>query len=157
MTVHEYFCAGLILFLDQITKLLASSILVYGEPYKVWSFFYFTLIHNSGAAFSILADAGGWQNYMFLVIAFALVIYALIILSKGEVFAWSRFGLVLLVAGGLGNAIDRLLFGYVVDFIHLMWRGYSFPAFNIADSVITIAAVCLILGIKFDRDAQHSK
>ena len=157
MTMSEYFFAGLILFLDQITKLLASSMLVYGEPYQVWSFFYLTLIHNYGAAFSLLADAGGWQNYMFLAVALVLVIYALTMLSKGEVFKWSRMGLVLLIAGGLGNAIDRLIFGYVVDFIHLMWNGHSFPAFNVADSVITFAAICLILGIKFDRDDQYSK
>ena len=157
MTINEYMIIGCLLFFDQVTKLLASSALVYGEPYQIFSILYFTLVHNYGAAFSLLADAGGWQNYMFLSVAFLLVGYAFYALYRGDVVRWSRFGLVLLIAGGIGNAIDRLIFGYVVDFIHLSWNGLSFPVFNIADSTITVAAICLFLGIRFDQNALHSR
>ena len=157
MTINEYMIIGCLLFFDQVTKIIASLTLVYGEPYQIFSILYFTLVHNYGAAFSLLADAGGWQNYMFLSVAFLLVGYAFYALYRGDVVRWSRFGLVLLVAGGIGNAIDRLIFGYVVDFIHLSWNGLSFPAFNIADSTITVAAICLFVGIRFEQNALHSR
>ena len=144
---------GAIFFMDQSTKLLATAYLVYAEPVPVFPFFALTLLHNTGAAFSFLADAGGWQQLLFLVLAIGISGYALRMLRDPELPAWLQAGYLFLIPGALGNAFDRLAFGYVVDFIHFHWAGWSFPAFNIADTSITLAAGCLFIG--WYLDARH--
>ena len=112
----------------------------------MFSWFNLTLQHNTGAAFSFLSDAGGWQRYFFsgiaVVISVALVIWLYRLPAKQWLLALS---LGLILGGALGNLWDRLVLGYVVDFISVHYRGWYFPAFNIADSAITVGAGCMLL------------
>lgn len=136
-----------VIALDQWTKYLATQLLDYGVPVRILPVFNLTLQHNTGAAFSLLADAGGWQRWLFTGISllFSVVLVAwLLRLKDGQ--ALLLVALSLILAGALGNLWDRLTLGYVVDFIsvHYYQRWY-FPAFNIADSAITVGAGLIIL------------
>lgn len=137
--------AALILIADQFTKVLILGAFQLGDSNQITSFFNLVRVHNSGAAFSFLAGASGWQRWFFTALG---VLAALVILwmlkSHGgqKLFA---FSLACILGGAIGNVIDRVLYGYVVDFLDFHWRGWHFPAFNIADSAITIGAACLIL------------
>ncbi|MGA1001590.1 MAG: signal peptidase II [Litorivicinaceae bacterium] len=144
---------GVIFLLDQCTKLLASAYLNYAEPVGLLPFFSLTLLHNTGAAFSFLADAGGWQQWLFLVLAIGVSAYSVWSLRDVELCGWMQAGFVLLIPGAVGNAVDRVAFGYVVDFLHFHWGDWSFPAFNVADTSITLAAGCLLIG--WYVDARH--
>jgi signal peptidase II len=144
---------GVIFLADQCTKLLASTYLNYAEPVGLLPFFSFTLLHNTGAAFSFLADAGGWQQWLFLVLAVGVSAYSIWSLRDPELCGWMQAGFVLLIPGAIGNAVDRVAFGYVVDFLHFHWGNWSFPAFNVADTSITLAAGCLLIG--WYVDARH--
>lgn len=135
-----------VLGLDQLTKWAASAYLSYGAPLELLPFFSLTLLHNTGAAFSFLADAGGWQRWVFLALAVAVSGYCLRALWVERLNQWVTFGYVLLIPGAIGNAIDRMMLGYVVDFFHFHWNTWSFPAFNIADASITLAAISLLIG-----------
>jgi signal peptidase II len=123
----------------------------------VFPWFNLTLQHNTGAAFSFLSDAGGWQRYFFsvmaVVISVALVV-RLYTVSRGQwLFALS---LSLILAGALGNVWDRVALGYVVDFISVHYGGHYFPAFNLADSAISVGAACLILDSFITRDGADN-
>ncbi len=144
--------AGLIAALDQYTKILIINAYQLHESTRVFSFFNLTRRHNPGAAFSFLADAGGWQRWFFLavsVFAVCLIVYFLLRHGGQKLFA---FALSCILGGALGNLIDRSWHGYVVDFLDfhfdflspLFYQGH-FPAFNVADMGITIGAFCLIL------------
>jgi signal peptidase II len=152
MTYRELLLVCALLVLDQGTKWAASAWLAYGVPLTLAPLISLTLLHNEGAAFSFLADAGGWQRMLFIGLAVGVVIYALRAL-RDMAPGWTRWGLVLIVPGAIGNGIDRLVFGYVVDFVHLHWHRWSFPAFNIADVAITIAAGALLVGMW--NDTRH--
>ena len=149
--------AMLVIAADQIAKALAVNLLDYGVPVRVSAFFNWTLLHNTGAAFSFLSDAGGWQRWVFT--AVAVVVSAVILawlwrLGPGE--RAQKLALALVLGGALGNLWDRLTLGYVVDFIQLHYRDYYWPAFNIADSAITIGAVLLIGdSLRTNRDSDH--
>lgn len=145
----------IILLLDQGTKVLASAYLMYAEPVPILPFFSLTLLHNTGAAFSMLADAGGWQRWLFLALALLVSAYCLRAMYRESLGGWVVIGYLLLIPGAIGNAIDRVVFGYVVDFVHLHWAGWSFPAFNIADMAITGAACALLIG--WYVDARHHR
>jgi signal peptidase II len=143
----------LIILLDHYTKGLASGSLEYGQPVRVFSWFNLTLQHNTGAAFSFLSDAGGWQRYFFsaaaIGISVALAIW-LWMMPRGQ---WLlALGLGLILGGALGNLWDRVALGYVVDFISVHYRGSYFPAFNIADSAISVGAACMLLDSFLLRD-----
>ena len=148
-----FLLALVVIVLDQYTKGLASGMLEYGRPSPVFSWFNLTLQHNSGAAFSFLSDAGGWQRYFFsgvaVVISIAIAVW-LLMLSPGQGLLALALGLIL--GGALGNLWDRLEYGYVVDFISVHYGGWYFPAFNIADSAITIGAACMLLDSFLARD-----
>jgi signal peptidase II len=150
-----YLLALVVIVLDQYTKGLASSLLEYGRPVPVFSWFNLTLQHNTGAAFSFLSDAGGWQRYFFsgvaVVISIALVVW-LLRLSPGQWLLALALGLIL--GGAIGNLWDRLAHGYVVDFISVHYGGWYFPAFNIADSAISVGAACLLLDSFMARDGD---
>ncbi len=141
---------GLILLVDQFTKFLASTYLNYGEPVGVLPFFSFTLLHNTGAAFSFLADAGGWQRWLFLALAVGVSVYSIWALQDPNLCRWTQSGFIFLIPGAIGNGVDRVAFGYVVDFLHFHWGSWSFPAFNIADTSITLAAGGLLIGWYLD-------
>jgi signal peptidase II len=136
-----------IMGMDQATKILASRALTYGTPLPVLSGFNLTLLHNPGAAFSFLADADGWQRWLFTALALGVSAYVVVLLrAPGAHPPGYQAGLSLILGGAIGNLIDRLLHGHVVDFIQVYYRSWYFPAFNVADSAITVGAVLLIGG-----------
>ena len=138
--------AAAICVLDQLTKMVASNHLVYGVPRAVMPCFNWTLLHNTGAAFSLLNDAAGWQRWLFSSIAVvvgSVVVWRLATMERSE--RLEATALAFILGGAIGNLIDRLRFGYVVDFIHVYFRQYSFPAFNIADSAIVVGAFLMLL------------
>ena len=132
--------------LDQATKFLVTRFLALYERVEVLPVLDFTLLHNTGAAFSILAGASGWQRWFFVLLA-AVVSVALVVwlcrLPRGD--RMIAIALAMVLGGAVGNLIDRIRHGYVVDFIHAHWGAAYFPAFNVADSAITIGAALLIL------------
>ncbi|MDO8862487.1 signal peptidase II [Haliea sp. E1-2-M8] len=141
-----YILALLIIVLDQLTKGMAQQYLDYGRPVVLTSWFNLTLQYNSGAAFSFLSDAGGWQRYFFSGIA--IVISSILVLWLHRLPATQRLlplSLALILGGAIGNLWDRLVLGHVVDFISVHYGGYFFPAFNIADAAITVGAALMIL------------
>lgn len=150
--LHWLGLAFLVLLADQFTKVLIVGFYQLGDSTTVTSFFNVVRVHNHGAAFSFLADASGWQRWFFTVTGF---IAAGVILWMLRAHAGQRlfcFAMACILGGALGNVVDRLLYGYVVDFLQIHWswlapifRGGYFPAFNLADSAITLGAACLIL------------
>lgn len=136
----------IVIALDQITKALASAHLVLHEPVAVLPLFNLTLMHNSGAAFSFLAQAGGWQRWFFVAVA-VVVAVALTLwlrqLRSGQ--TWLAVALALVLGGALGNVWDRVMLGYVVDFVDVYYGEWHWPAFNIADSAISVGAVMLLV------------
>ena len=135
-----------IICLDQITKQMADSLLTYGEPLAVLPSFNLTLLYNKGAAFSFLNSAGGWQRWFFTIVA--LVVSTVIVFwlkAAGEEQRWTPAGLVLILGGAIGNVIDRVLFGHVIDFIQVYYNTFYWPAFNVADSAICVGAAILLL------------
>ena len=137
--------AFIILLADQFTKVLIVGFYQHGDSTYVSSFFNVVRVHNSGAAFSFLADASGWQRWFFTAIGVIAAIAIVWMLKSHAGQKLFSFALACILGGAIGNVIDRVLYGYVVDFLDFHWRGMHFPAFNIADSAITIGAACLIL------------
>jgi signal peptidase II len=137
--------ALIVIVFDQFTKTLILGNFNLGESRFVTSFFNVVRVHNSGAAFSFLAGASGWQRWFFVGLgAVAAVFIVWMLKSHGgqRLFGWA---LALILGGALGNVIDRLLHGYVVDFIQVHHSGWYFPSFNVADSAISVGAVLLIV------------
>ncbi len=147
-----YGIAIIVLILDQITKIWASSALDYNQVISVFTGFNITLRHNYGAAFSIFADGGGWQVWFLGILAAVVSIGLMIWIAKlGKRFSYETFGLALVLGGALGNLYDRVLYGYVVDFIEVYYQTWFWPAFNIADSAITCGAGLLIYDAVFKK------
>jgi signal peptidase II len=137
--------AALVIVADQLTKALILDAFQLGESHTVTSFFNVVRWHNTGAAFSFLADAAGWQRWFFVALGLTATAFIVWMLRRhGEQRLFS-VALALILGGALGNVIDRLLHGYVVDFIQVHWGGAYFPSFNVADSAITVGAAFLIL------------
>ena len=135
----------IILLVDQFTKVLIVGYYHLGDSTYVTSFFNVVRAHNSGAAFSFLAGASGWQRWFFTVIGFvaaAVIIWMLRSHAGQKLFS---FAMACILGGAIGNVIDRMAHGYVIDFLDFHWHGMHFPAFNVADSAITLGAICLIL------------
>jgi signal peptidase II len=137
--------ALVILIADQFTKVLIVGTYQLGDSKMVTQFFNVVRVHNSGAAFSFLAGAGGWQRWFFTVIGVGAALVILWLLKSHAGQKLFSFALACILGGAIGNVIDRLLYGYVVDFLDFHGMGWHFPAFNIADSAITVGAACLIL------------
>lgn len=138
--------AFIVILLDQISKITITRTFMHGEEKSVTSFFNLVLAYNKGAAFSFLSDQGGWQRYLFAGIAIAAVGFIVYLLRKHagqRMFCWA---LALIMGGALGNLVDRVAYGHVIDFLDFYWRGVGhFPAFNIADTAITIGAFLFII------------
>ena len=137
--------ALVIVLVDQFTKTLIVGYYHLGQSTPVTPFFNIVRAHNTGAAFSFLAGASGWQRWFFLVLGGAAAIFIIWMLKRHghqKLFAWA---LALILGGAVGNVIDRAMHGYVVDFLDFHARGWHFPAFNVADSGITLGAILLIL------------
>lgn len=144
--VSWYLLAALVLFLDQWSKAIAVTYLEYNTPSVLTSFFQFTLHYNSGAAFSFLSDAGGWQRWFFSVLAALLSLVFVVWIARLGRRNWlESLALALILGGALGNLYDRLALGHVVDFIVVHYRHHYFPTFNIADAAITVGGFLLIL------------
>ncbi len=138
--------SSLVVLIDQVTKFAATFYLEYAHPYAVAPFFNLTLLHNKGAAFSFLADAGGWQRWLFTGLAIIISVAIIAWLAKlPRQQRWLAIGLAFILGGAVGNVIDRLLYGYVVDFLDFYYENWHYPAFNIADSAITVGAIMLII------------
>jgi signal peptidase II len=137
--------AAIIIVADQFTKTLILGYYKLGDSTPVTSFFNIVRVHNSGAAFSFLANAGGWQRWFFTGIGAVATIFILWMLRSHHAQKLFSFALACILGGAIGNVVDRLLHGYVVDFLDFHVKGWHWPAFNIADSAIFIGAGCLIL------------
>lgn len=137
--------AIVVIILDQTCKLAISNHFVYGESLAITSFFNLVLVHNTGAAFSFLSDAGGMQRWLFSLIAVVASVWIVWLLRKHHAEKFFALALALILGGALGNLIDRIAYGYVIDFLDFHWAGYHFAAFNVADSAITLGAGLLIL------------
>jgi signal peptidase II len=137
----------LVIVADQLSKLWIERTMALGESFPVLPILDIVRAHNSGAAFSFLATAGGWQRWAFTVLAVGVSIALVFWLRKLALATQGllAFGLALILGGAIGNVIDRIEHGYVVDFVHAHWGSAYFPAFNVADSAITIGAVLVVL------------
>lgn len=148
-----YLLSGLVILVDQLTKYWASVSLVYGRAVELLPMLNLTLLHNRGAAFSFLSDAGGWQRWFFTGIALAVSIFIVLWITRlprGKTLLGIALALVL--GGAIGNLLDRVFLGYVVDFIDVYYLNYHWPAFNVADSAITVGAILLIIESFCHRD-----
>ena len=135
----------LCLIIDQVSKQWVAGTFDYRETLSVLPFFNLTYVHNPGAAFSFLADQGGWQRWFFTAIAAIASIVFLVWMAKTpKQQRLLSIAFALILSGAVGNLIDRVLFGYVIDFLDFHWAGFHFAAFNIADSVIFIGAALMI-------------
>jgi len=138
--------SALVLLLDWYSKQRVSEALELYRPREVFSWLNITLAHNYGAAFSFLSNAGGWQRYFFIVLASVVSVALLVWLLRLPRREWrTGLGLALVLGGAVGNLVDRVKLGYVVDFIDVHFGGWHYPAFNVADSAITCGVVLLLL------------
>jgi signal peptidase II len=153
---YWFLLSFVIVILDHITKYLASAHLSYAVPVPLLPVLDLTLLHNPGAAFSFLSDAGGWQRWFFAAIAIGVSVWIAIWLCKlPREKHWLAASLTLILGGAVGNLIDRMVLGYVVDFISVHWGNSYFPAFNLADSAITVVAIMMVVDVLFlDREAD---
>jgi len=148
--------SALVIVLDQISKAEITGHFVYGESMAVTGFFNLVLAHNMGAAFSMLNDAGGWQRWMFSAIAVAASGLIVWLLRKHQQQKLFSLSLALILGGAVGNLIDRIAYGYVVDFLDFYWGAYHFPAFNIADSAITCGAALMLWDNMINNKAEKN-
>ena len=140
------FLSLIILILDQITKTWVSSHLSFNQPINILPHFDLRLLHNTGAAWSILADQGGWQRWFLSGLAIIVSIIIMVWLTRlNSKQRWLACALALILGGALGNVMDRIIYGYVVDFIDIYYQTWHWPAFNIADIAISIGAVMLLI------------
>jgi signal peptidase II len=138
--------AFLVVLIDQLTKITVQKTFSYGETLPLTSFFNLVLVYNPGAAFSFLGNQGGWQRWFFTAIALGAIGFILYLLRRHagqRLFCWA---LALILGGAVGNVIDRVAYGHVIDFLDFYWRGWGhFPAFNVADIGISVGAFLFIV------------
>ncbi len=137
--------AAIIILFDQLTKITINKLFTFGESYPVTSFFNLVLAYNKGAAFSFLADQGGWQRYFFTALGIGAALFIVYLLKRNagqRLFCWA---LALILGGAVGNVIDRILYGHVIDFLDFHVSGWHWPAFNVADSAIMLGAALFVI------------
>ena len=137
--------AFILLLADQFTKVLIVGYYQLGDSTWVTSFFNIVRVHNYGAAFSFLAGASGWQRWFFTALGVVAAVVIVWMLKKHPGQKLFSFAMACILGGAIGNVADRVMYGYVVDFLDFHWAGMHFPAFNVADSAISVGAACLIL------------
>jgi signal peptidase II len=137
--------AALIVLADQLTKIVIERLFSYGDVRPVTSFFNLVLTYNKGAAFSFLANAGGWQDEFLTFVGVGASLFIVFLLARHGTQKLFALSLALILGGAVGNVIDRVAYGHVIDFLDFHWRGWHWPAFNVADSAIVCGAVLLIL------------
>jgi len=150
--------AVLAVVLDQVTKIAAEYFLTYAQPVYLLPVLDFTLLYNRGAAFSFLADQEGWQRWFFTAVSTGVSVMLIVWLKRlprGSV--WLPVALTLILGGAIGNLIDRIAYGHVVDFISVHWGNSYFPAFNIADSAITLGAIMMALDVLREIKEERNK
>ncbi|MCW8855002.1 MAG: signal peptidase II [Gammaproteobacteria bacterium] len=135
-----------IIFFDQATKILADYYLNYHQPVSIIPMFNLTLVYNPGAAFSFLSDAGGWQRWFFIMLSsvISIVLFIWLLKLKPEQ-QLQTVSIAMILGGAIGNLIDRSIYGHVIDFLDVYYQQHHWPAFNIADSAITVGAILLII------------
>ena len=148
--------SALVIAADQATKALILATIREGDAIAVTPFFSIVLTFNTGAAFSFLSSASGWQRWFFVAIAVAAAVVIVVLLRRGGSL-WYQAGLALILGGALGNVYDRLALGKVIDFLLFHYAGWSYPAFNIADSAITVGAAILIFDSLRRRDDDPAR
>ncbi|MFA6037189.1 MAG: signal peptidase II [Legionellales bacterium] len=148
--------SALIVAADYATKWMALHFLTLFERVPIFSHFNLTLVYNKGAAFSFLGDQSGWQRWFLSAVALVISVVIIAWLKKNKDMPnVHKLGLTLILGGALGNLIDRVRFGYVVDFLDFYWGIHHFPAFNIADSAITCGAILLLLTFSSANSKNH--
>jgi len=153
----------IIVALDQLTKKIAEAELLLHQPVAIFPSFNFTLMYNKGAAFSFLSDAGGWQRILFVSLSTVISLFLFFWLrqiSRDEKQQGNKIlpiAICLVLGGAIGNLIDRALTGEVIDFIQVYYSTYYFPAFNIADSAISVGAAFLILDMILESKRNRAK
>ncbi len=160
VATHWLWLSLFVMIADQATKWEITQRFELFESVEINPYLDLTLLHNTGAAFSFLAGAGGWQRWLFvalgIVVSIVILFWLRRIPARGQ--SWLASGLALVLGGALGNVIDRVHLGYVVDFIHVHYNDAYFPAFNVADSAITVGAVCLIIdALFFSREPKAAE
>ena len=155
-TLRWWWLSLAVIVLDLGAKAWASMALAYGRPVEVLPFFNLTLLHNTGAAFSFLSEHAGWQRWLFALIAIGAVIALSIWLARLDRHdRLNQVSISLIIGGAIGNLFDRLVHGYVIDFLSFHWQGWYYPAFNLADTAITLGAVGIIIA-SFKREKSDT-
>ncbi len=147
--------SALVIVLDQWSKAVIVRHFSYGESLRVTDFFNLVLAHNQGVAFGFLRDAGGWQRWLFSAVAVAASAWIVWLLRRHAAQKLFCFALALIMGGALGNLIDRIAYGYVVDFLDFHWNTHPFPSFNLADSAITCGAALLLWDSFMNTAEKH--
>lgn len=147
--------SGLVIALDQVSKLWILSAFKFGQSVEVTPFFNLVLVYNPGAAFSFLSDAAGWQRWFFVALALAISAWLVALIRFHVAERLLPLAAALILGGALGNVIDRVLYGAVVDFLDVHAAGYHWPAFNVADSAITLGVTLLVWQQVFGHHAAR--
>ena len=156
--LHWLWLSLFILAADQISKQLAESAIQLYERVALLPYLNLTLTYNRGAAFSFLSDQGGWQRWFFSVLAMVVTVVLVVWLRQlDRANRWTAISLSLIIGGAVGNLVDRLLFGHVIDFIDLYYGQWHWPAFNVADSAITVGVVLMLLDAFRGQRTEGSK
>lgn len=146
LLIHWLSIALIILVLDQLSKIIINNFFYYNRPYQITCFLNLVLLYNKGGAFNILNIASNWPRYLFIIIGIIAIIYTIYLLNKhlnqNHIFCWM---LTLILGGTTGNVIDRIIYGYVIDFIDIHINQWHWPTFNIADSAICIGTILFII------------
>ena len=155
--VTRYALVALVVVLDQVTKIALDRSLELYERIPITSFFNITKAYNTGAAFSFLSEAGGWQRWFFTVVSAVVSVVLAVWLSRMTPRErWLGIAVALILGGALGNLIDRVIYGHVVDFVQLYWRDWYFPSFNVADAAISGGAAVLIALTLFEKPEENA-
>lgn len=150
--------SAIILIADFVTKQWVEALFYLGQQKEILPVFNLTLAYNRGAAFSFLHDAGGWQRWFFVIVAMGISVVLVLWLRRlNSSQTLLAIGLASILGGAVGNLIDRLWLGYVIDFIQVHWQNNYFPSFNIADSAVTIGAMLLILDAILNPESSEKK
>jgi len=151
----RYGIALLIVVLDQLTKILVDRSLALGDTIPVTPFFNITKAYNYGAAFSFLNDPGGWQRWFFTAVSFVVSIVLIVWLYRmAHRERWLILAISMILGGAVGNLIDRVMYGYVVDFVQVYWNTAYFPAFNVADAAISCGTALLLVLTLFEKQEK---
>ena len=149
--------AALLIGLDQLSKLIIVNSHALGQQSVLTSWFNVVRVHNTGAAFSFLSDAGGWQRWFFTALGLGAAVFMLWMMHTNRTQQRLLLALALILSGAIGNVIDRIAYGHVIDFLLFYWQNWYYPAFNVADSCITLGAILLILDEILRLRGRHAR